>query len=319
MNRHTKTVIFLILLALPFVAQPAQALWVLDGSPVSEGFRNQTFCEAISDGAGGMIVAWEDSRGAYLGIYAQKIDAYGNQVWTTDGVPICTASGSMSQAHLCSDGAGGAIIVWEDYRAGNWDVYAQKIDADGITQWADNGVGICTNTYYQDHPRLAPDGSGGAVIVWADDRNGNWDIYVQSISSDGLLGPGWFTGGLPVCTEAGMQVYPAIIEDGLGGTIVAWRDDRAGALSIYMQMLDSESNKLWTSSGVAVDAVSIARGAPSLVSDKYGGAIVTWRDGRAIEYNIYAQRIDLSGNILWGSSARWSSAELRGTSTTRRS
>lgn len=291
------------MLALPFVAQPAQALWVLDGSPVSEELRNQDYCEAISDGAGGMIVVWEDSRGAYQGIYAQKIDAYGNPVWTIDGVPICTASGSMSQPHLCSDGAGGAIIVWEDYRAINWDVYAQKIDADGITQWADNGIGIVTTTDYQDHPRLVPDGSGGAVIVWADDRNGDWDIYVQSISSDGLLGPGWFTGGLQVCSDGADQFYPAIIESGLGTTIVAWRDDRTGALSIYTQMLDSDSNKLWEASGVPVDAVSIVRGAPRLVSDGYGGVIVTWRDGRTIDYNIYAQRLDLGGNILWGSSS----------------
>ena len=232
MNRHTKTSIFIALLALLLVTQPAQAHWVLDGSPVSEAAYSQDYCQAISDGAGGMIVAWQDSRNAYLGIYAQKIDAYGNQVWTTDGVAICTADGSQSQAHLCSDGAGGAIIVWEDYRATNWDVYAQKIDADGVTQWADNGIGICTNTYYQDYPRLVPDGSGGAMIVWADDRNSNWDIYVQSISSDGLMGPGWFTGGLPVCDEAGTQFYPAIIRDGLGGTIIAWRDDRTGALSI---------------------------------------------------------------------------------------
>ena len=303
MNRYTKAIIFLTLPALLFAAKPVRAQWVLDGSPVSEGFRSQTYCDAISDGAGGMIVAWEDARGAYLGIYAQRIDAYGNQVWTTDGVPVCTAIGSKSQAKLCPDGSGGAIIVWEDYRASNWDVYAQKINADGITQWADNGIGISTGTSYQDHPRLVPDGSGGAVIVWADDRNGNWDIYVQSVSADGILGPGWMSGGLPVCTEAGTQVYPAIIEDGLGGTIIAWRDDRTGAMSIYAQMLDSDSNRLWTSSGVACDAVSIAHSAPRLISDGYGGAIVTWRDGRTIDYNIYAQRLDVSGSILWGSSA----------------
>jgi hypothetical protein len=300
---HAKIVIFLILLAMPFVAQPAQAQWALDGSPVSEGLLTQDYCQAISDGAGGMIVAWQDSRGTYLGIYAQKIDAYGNQVWTTDGVAICTADGMASVPFLCSDGAGGAIIVWEDYRAGNWDTYAQKIDADGATQWAENGIGICTNTSYQDHPRLVPDGSGGAVIVWADDRNGEWDIFVQSISSSGLLGPGWFTGGLPVCTEAGDQYSPVIIENGLGGTIVAWRDDRTGASSIYAQMLDSASNRLWASSGVACDAVNTIRSNPRLISDGYGGAIVTWRDGRGIDYNIYAQHIDVGGNILWGTNA----------------
>ena len=207
-NGHTKIVIFLTLLALPFVAPPAQAHWVLDGSPVSEAAYTQDYCQAISDGEGGMIVTWQDTRNAYQGIYAQKIDGYGNQVWTTDGVAICAFDANQSVPFLCSDGAGGAIIVWEDYRNNNWDIYAQKIDAAGITQWADNGIAICNNPGYQDQPRLVPDGSGGAVIVWADDRNGNWDIYVQSVSSDGLLGPGWFTGGLPVCDNADNQFYP---------------------------------------------------------------------------------------------------------------
>ncbi len=303
MNRHTKAIIFLALPALLFVAKPVSAQWVLDGSPVSEGPLGHSYCRAISDGAGGMIVAWEDFRDGDMAIYAQKIDAYGNQAWTIDGVPVCTTPYPQSQPFLCSDGAGGAIIVWEDYRASNWDVYAQKIDADGITQWADNGIGISTGTSYQDHPRLAPDGSGGAVIVWADDRNGNWDIYVQSVSADGILGPGWMSGGLSICSEAANQFSPAIIEDGLGGTIVAWRDDRMGSQSIYMQMLDSDSNKLWTVTGVACDAVNVVRGDPRLISDGYGGAIVTWRDGRTIDYNIYAQRLDVSGSILWGSSA----------------
>jgi hypothetical protein len=302
-NCHTKIFIFFTLLALPFMAQPAQAHWVLDGSPVSEAAYTQDHCQAISDGEGGMIVTWDDTRDAYYGIYAQKIDGYGNQVWTTDGVAICTFEATQSSPFLCSDGAGGAIIVWEDYRNSNWDIYAQKIDADGITQWADNGIAICNNAGYQDQPRLVPDGSGGAVIVWADDRSGNWDIYVQSVSSDGLLGPGWFTGGLPVCDNADNQFYPTIIRDGLGGTIVAWRDDRTGAQSIYAQMLDADSNPLWTTSGVACDVVSVQRGAPRLVSDGYGGAIITWRDGRAADYNIYAQHIGVGGTTLWGSSS----------------
>jgi hypothetical protein len=37
-------------------------------------------------------------------------------------------------------------------------------------------------------PRLASDGSGGAVIVWVDYRAGNGDIYAARVLADGVVG-----------------------------------------------------------------------------------------------------------------------------------
>jgi len=34
---------------------------------------------------------------------------------------------------IVSDGHGGGIIVWTDYRNGDYDIYAQRIDANGDT------------------------------------------------------------------------------------------------------------------------------------------------------------------------------------------
>lgn len=58
--------------------------------------------------------------------------------WPNDpsvNVPICVESYSQANAAMASDGFGGAIIAWEDYRNGDMDIYAQRVDADGNVRW----------------------------------------------------------------------------------------------------------------------------------------------------------------------------------------
>ena len=52
--------------------------------------------------------------------------------WPSDpnlNVPLCTAAGDQLSPTIVSDGAGGAIVVWQDSRSGsaNPDVYAQRV------------------------------------------------------------------------------------------------------------------------------------------------------------------------------------------------
>ena len=107
-------------------------------------------------------------------------------MWTTDGIPICLASGNQHSPHIVSDGAGGAIIAWDDERHGstNSDIYAKRIGADGSVVWGlTNGAAICTATGNQRKSNTSSDGGGAAIIAWQDERHGstNSDIYAQSV------------------------------------------------------------------------------------------------------------------------------------------
>ena len=69
--------------------------------------------------------------------------------WPTDptlNVPLCTAPGAQAWPTIASDGAGGAIVTWMDYRSDTSGIYAQRISADGTPQWKTNGVALCTAT-----------------------------------------------------------------------------------------------------------------------------------------------------------------------------
>ena len=98
------------------------------------------------DGAGGAIVVWYDYRsGGSNNIYAQHVLASGavDPAWPADGRALCTAANNQHYPQIVSDGTGGAIVTWQDYRSGtNYDVYAQRANSSGLAQWAANGVAV---------------------------------------------------------------------------------------------------------------------------------------------------------------------------------
>ena len=101
----------------------------------------------------------------------------------------------------------------------------------------------------------------------------------------------------PVCTATQDQNEHQIISDGSGGAIVTWQEDNA---DIRAQRVDFSGNPQWTARGVPVCTATDGQIYPQLASDGSGGAIIAWRDGRSGgAADIYAQRVDSSGNILW--------------------
>ena len=305
MCRHQ--IITLLALTLVLGAGPARvshAQWRVDGAPVCTAAKDQGGPTIISDGAGGAIILWADSRSGTSGtnydIYAQRVDAAGAPQWTADGVAICTAAGNQNRSTLVTDGAGGAIVTWRDYRSGtNWDIYAQRVDAAGAPQWTLDGVALCTASGSQIYPAIVSDGAGGAIVTWEDYRSGTSDIYAQRVDAAGA--PQWAADGVALCSATGGQYNPTIDSDGGGGAIVTWSDGRSGNLNsdIYAQRVDAAGVSQWTADGVALCTALQDQLYPMIVSDGAGGAIVTWEDYRGTYADIYAQRVDAAGTPQW--------------------
>ena len=100
--------------------------------------------------------------------------------WSVNGTAICTATNHQINPQICSDGANGAIVAWQDIRGGTWyDIYVQRINSAGIVQWTTNGAAICTGLNNQYEPELCPDGVNGAFVTWNDFRASAYDVYAQ--------------------------------------------------------------------------------------------------------------------------------------------
>jgi hypothetical protein len=174
----------------------------------------------------------------------------------------------------------------------------------GFAQWSSDPAvnnAICTFVWQQETPVLCSDGDNGAIVAWWDHRTDVGDIYAQRIDKNGYVR--WNTNGVAICTTRYQQSSPKIISDGKGGAIMVWDDQRTGLYSgnIYAQRVNADGQVLWATNGVAVKA-GVAY-TTQITTDGAGGAIIAWRDDRISmdASDVYAQRIDSSGNIMWTS------------------
>lgn len=333
------------------------SMWDLNGTPVCTLANQQSGVEMCSDNAGGVIIAWMDWRNnSNQNIYAQRFNELGQYLWTANGIPVCTASGEQTYHQICSDGSGGAIIVWTDPRNGpNMDIYAQRINATGYVQWTIDGIAVCTADNIQREPRLIRYGIGGVIITWIDKRSENFNIYAQRINSTGhsQWGPNgtvicvqpweqrnvllsnttdgniiltwhdtrhdgihydiyaqkinasghlqWDPLGVPICTETGDQTFPQIYQDSANGSFITWIDQRNGIWGdIYAQRVNATGHMLWTPNGTAVCTSTEDQTTPWIVNDGLDGAIITWYDRRSkTNYDIYAQKLNSTGQAQW--------------------
>ena len=279
------------------------AQWQENGVPVALVTGDEESPEIISDGAGGSIIVWQTyySYRDSPDIYAQRLDGEGYPLWPAGGVPVCTALNGQYKPQIVSDGAGGAIIAWTDFRNNNADIYAQRIDPDGDPVWEVEGIAVCTvqDTFgwwmfsridMIEHP-------GGAIMTWYDNRSGEEDIYAQRIDTSGTVL--WTPGGIAVCTETGDQVSPLAVPDDADGVIVVWVDWRSGERDLYAQRIDADSTCPWAPGGVPVCTAAGDQRKHDAIADGNGGMISVWQDERGVDINLYSQLIDADGMPVW--------------------
>lgn len=278
------------------------ALWNTNGIPICTQDSNYNPM-IVSDGSGGAIISWQSYRGsATADIYAQRVNSSGNVQWTLNGEPLCVVVFEQDTISMVSDGLGGAILTWQDYRSniGLPDIYAQRVSSSGVMLWTANGVSVCNQAASQHAPRIVSDGNGGAFITWSDNRSGNYDIYTQRFGSAGA--EQWTTNGVATCTMATDQLKPDICTDGADGVIITWSDFRSSVnFDIYAQRVGPSGAIVWAVDGVVMNNnVAYDQTDPKIVSDGLGGGIISWTDYiTGITADIYAQRVNSTGAVQW--------------------
>jgi gliding motility-associated-like protein len=287
-------------------APDGTALWSPNGIPIASNTLVDEFgSQVIADNAGGMIICWWSATlgGLVTDVLAQRLDRSGTKLWTAGGVPVSTAPNRQDDPRMISDGSGGAIIAWSDFRnspSNNIsDIYAQRITNSGAIAWTVNGVAVSTAPRDQIDVQLTTDGQGGAIITWTDLRNWigidqNADIYAQRISANGTAL--WSPNGNAVSVAGGTQAWPMIVDDDAGGAIICFFDTRNGGLgnAIYVQHMSSDGIQLWPQDGVPASNYTNSVSGGFIVKDGNHGAIVAWEQ---IQNNtdIFAQHIYQSG------------------------
>jgi len=260
-----------------------------------------------TDGAGGAIITWEDTRNgsANIDIYAQRVSDKGVLMWDANGIPVCTVSGDQTLPGIASDSMGGAFITWQDKRTTTKAIYAQRINPLGQRQWQANGIPVCVKGDPALALKIVATAKGEAIITWQNGNSGGtWDIYAQKVNIDTIS---WALNGVSVCSAPLSQMNPEIVADGFGGAIITWEDTRTSFSNpdIYAQSISSGGLVQWTQNGIPICTLPEIQATPAIASDGDGGAIIGWEDYRSGNYyDIYAQRVNHTGSAMWSNNGQ---------------
>ena len=282
-----------------------KVLWEKDGKPVCTNSADQSTQAIMSDGDSGAVFVWEDERRSseFQDLYIQRINSVGLPIWKSDGIPVYTSESLQSNPNLIADKSGGFYIVWWDVVGyDSWHIMAYRISLDSHPIW-DEPIVVTPKEKMHGEPRVVADGEGGIIVVWQIYENFiNDQLYAQRISADGKKL--WDEAGIPICTKDGIQKNAAIVNDGRGGIIAVWRDERDIYSDLYMQHIQADGTIAWEKDGRPLCTVGGHQDQPFIVQSDNDQFFIAWLDyrgdfGEESKDAIYCQKIDINGNLLW--------------------
>lgn len=217
---------------------------------------------------------------------------------------------SYANPYLVPSTDGDFIVVFSrNYGSGlypNRYLYAQRYHIDGTPAWGNDAVlsnlgGVSSWAIM----RVIPDGYGGVIAGWYDDRDNNmvYSSFVQYIGHDGVAV--YEPNGVELSLKAGDQKFcPAVAGmDATGHLYAVWEetDYNQNYAGLYAQKLDGAGERLWTDNGKMI--LSIGTTFADLIgADLANDTVVVVYDNyglNAVDDRILATGIDKNGDFTW--------------------
>lgn len=295
-----KTSFILTALAIAvFLSPKVYSQWQPQGMVVCDANEDQTSTRTISDGNGGAFILWNDYRFPHL--YAQRLNSYGVPQWGQNGITLC----AFDQSPVLETFAfgNGFILTWQGTQTDSTRMFMQAYDANGGEIWQTNGVPIVTGKWAYGNPRLCTDGEF-FYVSWSDWRLSKLDdIFLQKYNIS--AGAEWQANGICVRSAPHSQNIARPIRDGSGGAYVVWVDDSAygggpsSQSNLFVQRVSSAGVLQWQAEGKAICTAPNKQSDYDVInSGKYG--YIVWEDYRSGKSQVYAQKWNENGSMLWG-------------------
>jgi hypothetical protein len=153
--------------------------------------------------------------------------------WSTDGgrtfvQPVRldnTASARQRSVSLASLPNNGAIVVWEDSRGGDWDIYGATISPSGAVTASNYKLNDGERGTNQANPSIIADPTG-IFVAWEDDRQSRFAVRLTYA----LIGTTSFASSVEVASPGNddLQGLPsAAASKNRGGFFVVWQESTA--------------------------------------------------------------------------------------------
>lgn len=212
----------------------------------------------------------------------------------------------LPKSVTCPDGS--TYISWFDSRAGSYAVYMQRLDANGVKQWANNGLLISNNPQNSslvDYD-LTCDAQNNAIVVFTDTRSGDLDVFAYKISPAGQFL--WGANGVALSSGTGYEANPTVAATSDGYAVVTWIFAQ-NPYKIYMQKLDVAGNKMWGATPKIYNSATEGYNNPIVVASDSGSVIVVHKvtvgNFPAQTVKLAAQKFNAAGEPKLGTGGVW--------------
>jgi len=208
--------------------------------------------------------------------------------WSTDptvNLAVCTANETQRETRICRDDNGNAFLFWRDYRNEatlfGGDIYAQKLDMNGMPDWNANGTSLISGFGGQFDTKVISDGEQGVYLVWRTSPNSfqDYTLHAQRINNNG--NNLWGGSGITVQSNLGTTISPAINVNESDDLLITWQLTLTGtpnSIDIYAQKINEAGAIQWGTNGLLICPTSGRNVLGSrIISDQNGGAFISWQ------------------------------------------
>jgi hypothetical protein len=252
--------------------------WPANGISVNPitTFEDETVDGMVSDGNGGVFIAW-------TGVRLTRIESSGavHPAWPADGRLVGSGNGK-----LIGDGTGGVYVCWNT----STELRIVRITAlNAIAPgWPANGLLVGSGPGAFDFT-LQQDGSH-VNVAWVVQATG--ELRASRVTSGGSIAAGWPSSGVVVRSTAEPKTFLTLAHGGASGdAVIVWREDvpAPAGLEVYAQRLTPAGTIApgWPASGwhVVPDGTQL-----SAVPDCIGGTTLSFLSGgiKAIRFTAAA-------------------------------
>lgn len=255
--------------------------------------------------------------------------AIGAQAQWTDNAALNTIVNDDANAHyvpkVASTPSGEYFFSWYG-GAGNLDMNLAFLAHDGSENW-DGDMKVSTyaqNTWVDDYTLLS-DLDGNAIVIFSDIRNGNKDVVVYKIDSEG--NNLWGEDGIVFPVPGSDEYQPTGVVTHDNSVIVLFSTNySAGTNKIFVHKILEDGTLSWGEEGKEFSGFGSKWAFPSAIANEDGGFSFGFfkETGSfpALTRHIAAIRCDADGEMIWdadktitdaGGIAAWDDLHLFGT------
>jgi len=288
--------------------------------------------EIIEDGEGGVIVSYQDNQVVGTDftsrVRVQRVDSNGNFLWGQTGVRVTVEEKNHGGQHLVSDGAGGCVILWQDY---DGLYYLNQINELGQRIWGDSGIFIGTSSFTNMNLVRAADGNyyaetgeyiyrirqNGEITLW--ESTLEWGLIIAAPDGGGILhssiwNPSYYkliaqrkdTLGNNLWQEPYVEIADSVyintqlkIQYNNGYYYYGWSGTRNGIIRVaQFQALRLDGSKLFPDGSISISNNSPLSIAGIVPSDS-NKTIFVWNNHPNLPDTTFAHIYDTLGNKLW--------------------